>query len=134
MSNATRDWLAFDYQSWQLVTSPSACESATDCMRQWWFKKVVRLKVPDKHFTQLGDVFHEVAERWLEADDNGRGADGNQVDVFPEGWAERLSHGQEAVVRALFRAMVDKALESFGALHILINNAGILRPTQVIDI
>ncbi|MCH7626095.1 MAG: SDR family oxidoreductase [Chloroflexi bacterium] len=32
------------------------------------------------------------------------------------------------------RAMVDKALESFGGLHILINNAGILRPTPVVDI
>ena len=32
------------------------------------------------------------------------------------------------------RAMVDKALESFGGLHILINNAGILRPTPVMDI
>lgn len=110
MSNASRNWLAFDYQSWQLVTSPSACESADDCMRQWWFKKVVRLSEPAKHFTQLGDVFHEVAERWLEADDNGRGVNGKPVDVFPEGWANRLSHGQEAIVRALFRAMVDKGV------------------------
>lgn len=110
MSNETRNWLAFDYQSWQLVTSPSACESADDCMRQWWFKKVIRLKEPTKHFTQLGDVFHEVAERWLEADDNGRGVDGKPVDVYPDGWADRLSHGQEAVVKALFQAMVEKGV------------------------
>ena len=32
------------------------------------------------------------------------------------------------------RAMVDKALVNFGEIRILINNAGILRPTQVIDI
>ena len=32
------------------------------------------------------------------------------------------------------RAMVDMALESFGGLHILINNAGILRPTKVVEI
>jgi NAD(P)-dependent dehydrogenase (short-subunit alcohol dehydrogenase family) len=32
------------------------------------------------------------------------------------------------------RAMVDVAVEAFGAVHILVNNAGILRPTAVIDI
>jgi NAD(P)-dependent dehydrogenase (short-subunit alcohol dehydrogenase family) len=32
------------------------------------------------------------------------------------------------------RTMVDVAIEAFGAVHILVNNAGILRPTAVIDI
>ena len=32
------------------------------------------------------------------------------------------------------KSMVDAAIENFGALHILVNNAGILRPTAVIDI
>lgn len=110
MSQAKRDWSAFDYKSWDLVTSPSAMETADDCIRKWWFLKVCRLKEPQKDFTQLGDVFHEVAERWLEADDTGRDADGNAVDVFPEGWADRLSFGQEATVRALFKAMVDEGI------------------------
>ena len=29
--------------------------------------------------------------------------------------------------------MVDRALERFGAIHVLVNNAGVLRPTQVLD-
>jgi NAD(P)-dependent dehydrogenase (short-subunit alcohol dehydrogenase family) len=32
------------------------------------------------------------------------------------------------------KRMVDAAIENFGALHVLVNNAGILRPTAVIDI
>ena len=32
------------------------------------------------------------------------------------------------------RRMVDTAIENFGTVHILVNNAGILRPTAVIDI
>ena len=50
-------------------------------------------------------------------------------------------HGHDAVAASgsvtsasAVRAMVDKALASFGVIHILINNAGILRPTRVIDI
>ena len=30
--------------------------------------------------------------------------------------------------------MVERALERFGAIHVLVNNAGVLRPTRVIDI
>ena len=30
--------------------------------------------------------------------------------------------------------MVDRTIDAFGGLHILINNAGVLRPTPVIDI
>lgn len=110
MSQAKRNWKSFDYNSWKLVVSPSAIETADDCMRKWWNLKVNRLAEPAKDFTQLGDVFHEVCERWLEADDTGRNSEGKQVDVFPPGWADRLSFGQEAVVRALFKAMVDEGI------------------------
>lgn len=110
MSQAKRDWSAFDYKSYKLVTSPSAMETANDCMRKWWFLKTIRLKEPQKSFTKLGDVFHEVCERWLEADDNGRGEDGKEADVFPDGWADALDYGQEAVVRAIFKAFVDEGV------------------------
>lgn len=137
MSQAKRDWSAFDYESDVLVTSPSAIETADDCNRKWWFLKVVRLKEPQKHFTKLGDVFHEVCERWLEADDNGRVPEppdesagirhiqgekfwlegtlkgqawGAEVDVFPSGWSDALDFGQESVVRAIFKAFVDEGV------------------------
>ena len=110
MSQAARDWKSFDYKSYKLVTSPSAMETADDCMRKWWFQKVMRLKEPQKHFTKLGDVFHEVCERWLEADDNGRDANGDEVNVFPDGWADVLDYGQEAVVRSIFKAFVDEGV------------------------
>ena len=32
------------------------------------------------------------------------------------------------------KRMVDSALERFGAIHVLVNNAGVLRPTRVVDI
>jgi NAD(P)-dependent dehydrogenase (short-subunit alcohol dehydrogenase family) len=35
---------------------------------------------------------------------------------------------------AAVRRMVEQTVDQFGALHILVNNAGILRPTKVIDI
>ena len=110
MSQAQRDWLGFDYKTWKLVVSPSAVETADDCMRKWTFLKVHRLKEPAKDFTQLGDVFHEVCERWLGADDTGRNPDGTQVELYPDGWANSLSFGQEAVVKALFKAMVDEGV------------------------
>ncbi|MDP6453601.1 MAG: SDR family NAD(P)-dependent oxidoreductase [SAR202 cluster bacterium] len=59
-----------------------------------------------------------------------------------EGVASELrSLGAEAIAApgdvsnsADVKDMVDAAIENFGALHILVNNAGILRPTAVIDI
>lgn len=111
MSQAKRDYSAFDYASWEMVTSPSAVETANDCERKWWFLKVVRLKEPLKDFSQLGDVFHECAERWLEADEQGIDpATGEPVEVFPEGWDNALDFGQSAIVRAIFKKMVDEGV------------------------
>jgi len=111
MSQAKRDYSAFDYRTWKLVTSPSAVETFNDCERKWWFLKVIRLKEPLKDFSQLGDVFHECAERWLLADDNGVDrTTGQPVEVFPEGWDAALDFGQSAVVRAVFKKMVDEGV------------------------
>jgi len=110
MSMAKRDWRAFDYKSWAIVVSPSAAETADDCIRKWWLLKSIRLPQPLRAATEICDVFHECAERWLEADDTGRMPDGTPCDPFPEGWDDRLSFGQSAVVRAVHAAMIDEGV------------------------
>jgi NAD(P)-dependent dehydrogenase (short-subunit alcohol dehydrogenase family) len=74
-----------------------------------------------------------------------RGATVVVNDVRPESAeataAELRSFGVEALAipidvidAAAVRAMVARSVDRFGAVHILINNAGVLRPTKVIDI
>ena len=50
------------------------------------------------------------------------------------GGAEAVATAGDVTVSADVRAMVEAALERFGRIDILINNAGVLRPTAVIDI
>ncbi len=50
------------------------------------------------------------------------------------GGAEALAAPGDVTSVHEVRRMVDTAVERFGTVHILINNAGILRPTPVIDI
>lgn len=107
MSQAKRDWKAFDYRTWGLVASPSQFETASDCLRKWWFQKVLRLPTPIRGALELGDVFHECCERWLLADDTGRDAQGNPVEVFPEGWDTRISFGEAALVKKLISKMIE---------------------------
>jgi NAD(P)-dependent dehydrogenase (short-subunit alcohol dehydrogenase family) len=47
---------------------------------------------------------------------------------------EALAIAVDASSKADVRRMVEGALGAYGAVHILINNAGVLRPTPVIDI
>lgn len=110
MAFEDRNWLAFDYKSWDIVVSPTQVELANDCMRKWVFKKVFRLKEPSKHFTKLGDVFHQCAERWLAADNNNRTPDGKEVDPHPEGWDETVTTGQAVIIRSLLKACTDEGV------------------------
>ncbi|CAN5831627.1 3-oxoacyl-[acyl-carrier-protein] reductase [soil metagenome] len=48
--------------------------------------------------------------------------------------AETLAVPADVTDPAAVRAMVHAITDRFGALHILVNNAGVLRPTKVIDI
>ncbi len=50
------------------------------------------------------------------------------------GGADALGVAGDVTARADVGRMVDAAMERFGAVGILINNAGVLRPTRVIDI
>ena len=51
-----------------------------------------------------------------------------------ESGAEALAVPADVTSAADVTRMVDEASDRFGAIHILINNAGVLRPTPVIDI
>ena len=51
-----------------------------------------------------------------------------------EGGAEAIAILADVTDRAAVRADGRRGFDRYGAIHILVNNAGILRPTQVIDI
>lgn len=77
----------------KLKTSVSQIDSADPrsdggCLRKWHFKSVLRLPQPPRTASTFGDVFHEVCERYLLADDFGNGPDGKPVNLYPEGWEE----------------------------------------------
>lgn len=110
MSNTSRNWKEFDYESWKMVVSPTQVETANDCMRKWWFQKVQRIPEQARDFTQLGEVFHQVCERWLLADDTGRDATGEPVDLFPDDWGTTITNSQQAIVRRVFQCMVDEGV------------------------
>lgn len=78
------------FNSKQLWTSASGIECADPeqdgCYRKWYGERVLQLPQPPRKATTFGDVVHEVAERWCSADNNGRDAEGNPVDLYPKGW------------------------------------------------
>jgi len=108
MSQAKRKFDQFDF-AYTVTASPSQCETAQDCLRKWWFAKCHKLKEPTKAQSEKGDVFHEVCERWLEADDTGR-VNGVAVDPFPEGWDDRISPVDSAVCRVVFKQFVERGV------------------------
>jgi NAD(P)-dependent dehydrogenase (short-subunit alcohol dehydrogenase family) len=56
------------------------------------------------------------------------------VQTLRDGGANSVAIPANVTDAAAVRRMVAQTVEHFGALHILVNNAGILRPTKVIDI
>lgn len=81
----------------RLILSASQFSDALDCQRKWWWKRVARLpdSAPNDPKTlarTLGDVLHEVAERYLRADELGRDPEtGLPVDLYPPGWTTTVS-------------------------------------------
>ena len=55
-------------------------------------------------------------------------------DELKELGTESLAVEGDVTIAADVRRLVDRTIDAFGGLHILINNAGVLRPTPVIDI
>lgn len=104
---AKRNWDKTIFAQYLHVSSPSQLADYLDCPRKWWFRRCVRLPERDgqKKFV-FGNCLDEVANRWLSADDNGRGPDGKPVDLYPEGWSE----GLERVEAVLVRMLVEKGI------------------------
>lgn len=108
---AKREWDKTLFQRYEHVASPSQLVDYLDCPRKWWFRRCLRLpEVKDQHKFTFGNVLHGVVERWLKADDSGRGEDGNPVELYPEGWAETLSPVDQALVRKLFDLAVKEGV------------------------
>lgn len=93
----------------------SAANAETGCLRRWKFKWIDKLPEPIRGTQEFGDVAHKVCERWLGADDLGRDANGNAVDLYPEGWAKgdsgvELSPADQDLVRRLISAAIEKGV------------------------
>lgn len=147
MSQIKRKFDQFDYKH-TVTASASQCETADDCLRKWWFAKCHKLREPLKDQSEKGDVFHEVCERWLEADDTGR-VNGVAVDPFPEGWDDRISPVDSAVARVVFKQFVERGvlvrtpgrvIEAAFQLPVLPNRAAsmigfidIMEPVAIVD-
>lgn len=120
MSNRGRNWQQFDYtypitiSASQLETfagdvyDPQTGEVEGGCNRKWMFEKVWKLPKEDKEYLKIGDVLHEVCERFLLADQTGRGPDGKPLELYPDGWDIELSYEDAALIKML----VAKAIET----------------------
>jgi NAD(P)-dependent dehydrogenase (short-subunit alcohol dehydrogenase family) len=64
---------------------------------------------------------------------NGPGAEAVAAELRGTG-AEAIAVPGDVTDAAAVRAMVEQTIARFGTIHILVNNAGVLRPTKVIDI
>lgn len=100
---AKRNWDKSLFERYEHVASPSQLVDYLDCPRKWWFRRCVRLpEKQDQLKFVFGNCLHDLVQRWLQADDSGRGPDGKPVVLYPEGWSEGLSPADAALVRKLF--------------------------------
>lgn len=99
-----------DYSLWDHVLSFSQFENWSLCRRKWWWRAIVRMPEQKKETREFGDTVHEVLERWLRADDQGRNAEGKPVDLYPEGWDKKVSPTDAALVRALVQKSIDEGV------------------------
>jgi hypothetical protein len=106
---ANRDWSIFDW-NFPLVTSASAITKYRSCPRMWVFEKVWKLFVPFIAAGPFGEAAHDALERWLSADELGRGPDGKPVEVWPEGWDQGLTLAESGLVQALVDASIKAGL------------------------
>ncbi|MFG0319750.1 MAG: PD-(D/E)XK nuclease family protein [Planctomycetota bacterium JB042] len=100
----------------QLWVSPSQIENYLLCNRKWWFKSVAKLAEVMKGSTTFGTVLHAVAERYLRADDTGRGPDGKPVDLYPPGWEvakerDGSTKALDEIEQGFVRRLIDQAIE-----------------------
>lgn len=113
---AKRKWDKAVFDRYTVVASPSQFVDYLDCPRKWWFTRVIRLPVVKRQdkFT-FGNILHGVLQRWLDADDTGRGKDGQPVNLYPEGWTKDDDGGvvnkrDAQLIQMLVKAAIDGGL------------------------
>ncbi len=113
---AKRKWDKAVFDRYTVVASPSQFVDYLDCPRKWWFGRVIRLPVVKRQdkFT-FGNILHGVLQRWLQADDTGRGPDGQPVNLYPEGWTKDDDGGvvnkrDAQLIQMLVKAAIDGGL------------------------
>jgi len=79
-----------------VFTSASDLEGFERCNRSRWFKKVLKLPEPTKGSRTFGVVLHSVLQRYLQADDVGRGVDGRPIDLYPPNWDVAVTKAQDS--------------------------------------
>ncbi len=67
-------------------------------------------------------------------DVNGEQAEATARDLAEVYGIETMAAAASVIDRAAVHAMIESITDRFGGLHILVNNAGVLRPTKAIDI
>lgn len=104
-----------------LVISASQVEVWRLCKRKWWLEQVRGLSVPPTGSQIFGTVTHQVAERFLRADDLGRDQNGRAVDLFPPGWEKAegrfgqpsegsASPAEQGIIRSLIPAAIESGV------------------------
>lgn len=109
-----------------MVLSATQLETYELCKRKWWFKSVRKLPDGDSIATVFGTVLHAVIERYLSGDSQGRGKDGNPVELYPPGWTKAMNRYEKDKVdgeisgadQEIIKMLVGKAIEE-GVLECL---------------
>ena len=111
----------------ELWLSASAYETWLQCPTKWVLDRVWKMpRRPGKSLI-FGTVLHAVLARWLKADETGRDAKGNPIDIYPEYWA-RCEDGEiNSVEQQEVKALVDRAIEQ----GILVRKPGLLVEEQM---
>lgn len=107
------------------TTSVSQATTYDLCARKWWFGWIKKMPQVEKGYLTFGTIIHEICERYLRADMQGRDREtGQAVDLFPEGW-EKTTEGRGKFKREvsitpseqeLARKLIRTAIEE-GFLH-----------------
>lgn len=100
-----------------IYSSPTSLQSARErCLRFWYFRKALNLSEPTRHSQAYGHVAHAVLERYMLADEVGRGSGGEPLELYPEGWTvdpqtgEVLSEPEAAQVRRLVELAIERGV------------------------
>lgn len=92
--------------------SPSQVATFLECPRKWWFQSA--MKMPDAKIDptafNYGNTLHEVAERFLRADDQGRDESGQPVDLYPAGWDKKVQRAEAIQIKDRIEKAIEKGV------------------------